>query len=479
MTEYSGAVQNSARTFQTAELASAAFRFVPPMGLPAFASGQNAVVFESAVAGTPTAVRCFTTEPSEGRRRYQALGSLQARSPVAALASADWVDDALAVNGRSWPIVTMEWVSGQQLHEWVESNLNSSATLRNAAAQWLEITMALRSVRLAHGDLQHGNILVSDDGTIRLIDFDQVWLEELAGVVPDEVGHPNYQHPDRGANGHWGEHIDWFSALVIYVSFLALAADPGLWDCHMGDNLILTEEDFRGPTSIWGRLFASPDPQVAHLSNLLADSCTESPLMTTDLGGLVKHHESVKVEDAATLDASWSVDSRGVVTGAAGAGSQGFDSATVSSAATGRHGEWWNQGTADASPQEDTARSRQQPRGGPRQREERDRQDVHDSWSGAANGSGAPEPEEPDLSDLPPPTGPRLADLPPTSRQRGPASPVVQVLLALALVVVYFATAEAVAGLETLSKIDAVGAAVSFVPAAVIAFLLRGSWGSP
>jgi hypothetical protein len=52
----------------------------------------------------------------------------------------------------------------------------------------------------AHGELQHGNVLVDANGQHSLIDLGAVWLPSLRPGLshlppPDEVGHPSYQPP--------------------------------------------------------------------------------------------------------------------------------------------------------------------------------------------------------------------------------------------------------------------------------------------
>ena len=65
------------------------------------------------------------------------------------------------------------------------------------------------------------------------------------------MGHKNYQHPKRTAEDY-DDYVDNFPALVVYLSLLALAADPGLWSFYNDDNLILTNRDYANPSSSKG-----------------------------------------------------------------------------------------------------------------------------------------------------------------------------------------------------------------------------------
>ena len=58
--------------------------------------------------------------------------------------------------------------------------------------------------------------MVDQAGTLRLVDYDGVWVPQLARMArPIEIGHPNYERPGRQ---EWGQWFDTFSALVIYLS---------------------------------------------------------------------------------------------------------------------------------------------------------------------------------------------------------------------------------------------------------------------
>ena len=325
MTDYAAAVQNPGATFRLPALAQASFATMPPLGLPAIASGQNAVVFTANIGATTTAVRCFTTECADGRHRYQSLEQHRRTRDVPAMAKASWVDDAIELNGDVWPVVTMDWVHGEQLHEYVALHKDNPAVIAALADAWVDTCASLRDAEVAHGDLQHGNVIIEDGGAVRLIDFDGIWVRDVASSPPSEVGHPNYQHPARKDTGAWGWSIDWFSALGVLVSLRALASDTSLWDLHMGENLIFREEDFWGDAPVWDRLERSSDLDVRNWSQLLAEACAHEPDAPYDLPTILNHGLVASDGSTATTTAT-----RPTETGAEPA------------AETSSVGAWWN-----------------------------------------------------------------------------------------------------------------------------------------
>ena len=90
----------------------------------------------------------------------------------------------------------MEWLSGEILGNYIAANISNAKALSNLANQIAEIYATLRSLNIAHGDLQHGNIIVSQ-GRLYLIDYDGMFVPDLKGKGSHEVGSPNYQHPNR------------------------------------------------------------------------------------------------------------------------------------------------------------------------------------------------------------------------------------------------------------------------------------------
>lgn len=119
----------------------------------------------------------------------------------------------------------------------------------NLAEKFYKLVSDLKKHGIAHGDLQHGNILVVNNG-LSLVDYDGMFVPGLEGLPSNELGHPNYQHPLRSRND-FGPYLDNFSAWCIYISLLALAADPGLWDrINAGDeHICFRRKDIENPGS--------------------------------------------------------------------------------------------------------------------------------------------------------------------------------------------------------------------------------------
>jgi predicted flap endonuclease-1-like 5' DNA nuclease len=173
----------------------------------------------------------------------------------------------------------MEWVKGELLNEYIRKHLGNSIALLDLAKRWFSMVTALQAAGIAHGDLQHGNVVVVN-GELRLIDYDGMYVPTLAGRASNEVGHRNYQHPQR-TEFDFGISTDNFAAWVIYITLLALSIDPGLWHRVQGGDeyLLFRREDFADPLSsaTFALLSKHSDQRLETLANFFQSLLFYSP----------------------------------------------------------------------------------------------------------------------------------------------------------------------------------------------------------
>jgi hypothetical protein len=270
---YLEAIQTPSVCFAEPRL-KAALIYSNDMGMPQAATGRSAIVFRADVDSADVALRCFTREAEGQQKRYQELHEHLAHSIPRYMVDFIYWDREILVEGTRYPVVEMGWVEEQPLHLWVEQHLQRPYHLVRLAAIWLKVVEDLHARRMAHGDLSSDNCLVTRHKP-KLIDYDDFFISRLAGANPGEAGNPHFQHPDRP--GYYALNMDNFPALVIYLSLLALAADPSLWRFHNGKNLIFTDADYLSPnaTPIWEALAGNPDKRIKPLATALAEMCTE------------------------------------------------------------------------------------------------------------------------------------------------------------------------------------------------------------
>ncbi len=274
--DYQEAVQVPTSAFRDPELQDATPR-TNVLGLPQPITGAFAAVFPMTTdAGRTYAAKCFLKEHPEQQTRYEAVSDHLETVDLDALVDFDYQPEGIRVDGADYPLLKMEWVDGTVLNRFVEDHLNAPDVMARLAEAWADLMAELESHDIAHGDLQHGNVLVQsadDDLQLRLVDYDTMYVPALDGWKSAEVGHRNYQHPDR-TDVDFGPSLDRFPGLALYTALRACAVRPSLWDRYdNGENVLFRDADFYDPEAspLFDELAAMDE--VADLVEALRTAC--------------------------------------------------------------------------------------------------------------------------------------------------------------------------------------------------------------
>jgi WD40 repeat protein len=244
---YQAAVQHPTTAFSDPELRAATVT-TGRLGLPRAVAGNFAVTYQLRQAGRRWAVRCFHRDAADRAQRYAAISSTLHALGSSALVEIAYLPTGVRVGQGWYPVTKMPWVDGLTFNRAIEERLARPAALRDLERRFVQLVDDLRHHGIAHGDLQHGNILVDPSGALRLVDYDGMYVPALHGLKASETGDPNYQHPGR--RDQFDADLDRFSALVVVVALRALAAQPGLWQTYnTDDNLLFRRADFAAPSS--------------------------------------------------------------------------------------------------------------------------------------------------------------------------------------------------------------------------------------
>ncbi|AWT52254.1 lipopolysaccharide kinase InaA family protein [Mycolicibacterium smegmatis] len=278
--DYVEALQHPATCFHDQDLKAGQVQLTP-LGMPKAISGNFASVFSvTGASGKRYAVKCFTRQVHGQHQRYQAIHDTLAALAKPWQVGFEYISQGVLVNGHWHAILRMEWVENSQtLIPWVEQNLGNPGLILDVAKQFASCIGDMRDSGIAHGDLQHGNLLIDTDHRLRLIDYDGMFVPSIKNLGSSELGLENYQHPCR-SNTDFGSHLDRFSSWLIYSSLLALAAHPGLWTTLRKDGdekLLFGKEDFVAPFTTIKRIatLGSPHTEISSvLTDLLASAAT-------------------------------------------------------------------------------------------------------------------------------------------------------------------------------------------------------------
>jgi serine/threonine protein kinase len=271
--DYNEAIQNPATSFADPLLRRGA-ALLNNLGLPLPRSGNFADVYPFRDStGRLWALKCFTRPVSDLPQRYAAIDRHLQRYSLPFTVGFRFHPRGIRIRGQWFPLLQMDWVDGVTLDEFIRRHGQSSANLEALFRIWVRLCRRLRQSDVAHGDLQHGNVMLvpssqPDRLGLMLIDYDGMWVPELARRPPAEIGHPHYQHPAR-AEGYYGPDIDRFPHLVIACALRALIVGGyDLWRQHdTGDHLLFRDQDFTQPeqSALLRQLWTYDDPILSSL----------------------------------------------------------------------------------------------------------------------------------------------------------------------------------------------------------------------
>lgn len=215
--------------------------------LPRSITGSFASVYRMHCKNKDFALRLFLSNIRDQHERYALISDFVQHDDLPYTVTFDFLTQGIKIHGEWLPALKMDWLEGEQLDDYIVENLANPNKLGQLLEKFVKMMQEMRRAGIAHGDLQHGNILVCKD-ELRLVDYDGMFVPAMKDFTANELGHRNYQHPDRAAH-HFGPYLDNFSAWIIYASLYALQIDSRLMHQLGGgdDCLLFRQSDFLDP----------------------------------------------------------------------------------------------------------------------------------------------------------------------------------------------------------------------------------------
>ncbi len=220
-------------------------------GNPVMSCGNFAVVFKMKDErdGKFYALKCFIKDQDGRTEAYKQITDELEYVSKDFITSIKYLEKELFVNTSNsdvseFPVLMMDWVDGVTLDKYIREHLNNQYDLRLITFQFCRLAAWLMAQPFAHGDLKPDNILVKNDASLVMVDYDGMFVPAMRGQKAREIGSPDYRHPARSIYD-FNEHIDDFSLATIAMQLYAIALKPNLLTTAKGDTLLLTESDYR------------------------------------------------------------------------------------------------------------------------------------------------------------------------------------------------------------------------------------------
>lgn len=256
--------------------------------------GQYAAVYRFVKpSGEAIALRCLLqAPPPDVQFRCLEQQAYLKQHPLPYFVDTGYHEDAIQIGQDLYPVFTMTWVQGKTLHSSVQRlcAMGQAQALSRLASQWERMLAALKKVGVAHGDLHPLNALVGDNGELKLVDYDTLFVPALSSLPAPLSGCEGYVHPSylSGTPRPFDSAMDMFGGAIVLLSLRALADDPTKFGQFSRDNLLFTGEDLLKPnqSKLFDLLEKHPSMGISGLASALRDECRqplETGLLTPDI----------------------------------------------------------------------------------------------------------------------------------------------------------------------------------------------------
>ena len=218
-------------------------------GNPVMSSGNFAVVFKMQdTDGKIFALKCFTRDQEGRNESYRLIADELKDVSSPYITNIQYLEKELFVDTNTddneFPVLLMDWVEGETLDKYIKNHISEPLCLEMLACDFAYLADWLLKQPFAHGDLKPDNILVKDDGSLVLIDYDGMYVPKMRGQKARELGSPDFRHPQR-TEDDFDEHIDDFAVVTILLSIKALSLNNNLLDTlNAKDCVLLHTQDF-------------------------------------------------------------------------------------------------------------------------------------------------------------------------------------------------------------------------------------------
>jgi len=218
------------------------------MGDPFYYPGNFAAVFKVKNNDRYHALRFFTKKNDDAINRYKHLHDFFQNIKLPFILHFEYLKDAINVKSgktnRKFPILKMDWVQGQELEKILKNADKNKMKL--IKTNFKEMIDSMEQNHIAHGDLHPKNILLGNDGNLKLVDYDCFYIPDFQGDYMPEIGDKDCQHPNR-QNFDYNDKIDRFSALVLYLAISSIEENPKLTHDPNHLEFIFTQRDYEEP----------------------------------------------------------------------------------------------------------------------------------------------------------------------------------------------------------------------------------------
>ena len=264
-------------------------------GEPVMSSGNFAVVFKMMDdKGKFHAVRCFHREQEGRGRSYKLICEYLAKVSSPYLLPIKYFEKELFVDSDEYPVLLMDWVEGQTLDKYLRKVIDNEKSLRKLVDNFRQLAIWLLDQPFAHGDLKPDNILVKEDGSLVLVDYDGMFVPAMEGQSARELGSPDFREPSRDRSV-FDKNIDNFPIVSILLSLeMIVGKKDYLVRYGAEDRLLFSHDDYLNlrKCSVFKRALISYG-YIPELASMLENMAARKNCNIDNLKALLKNDNQI------------------------------------------------------------------------------------------------------------------------------------------------------------------------------------------
>ena len=220
-------------------------------GEPLRSSGAFAVVFkmQDEDTGRKYAIKCFIEEQIGREQSYDVISQTLRNNRSPYLMEVNYLDkelfvDTMISDETEYPVLQMDWIEGETMESFISTHHRDTLSIRNLYERFCDLALWLRTKPFAHCDIKPDNIMIKNDGSLVLIDYDGMFVPDFAGKKSPTTGTQAFSHPLRTADD-FNKDIDDFALASMSISLLAMSEDPTLFQTYGApDRLLFSSDDY-------------------------------------------------------------------------------------------------------------------------------------------------------------------------------------------------------------------------------------------
>ena len=202
-------------------------------GEPYYSGGESSVVFKmkDEQTGKCYALKCFTEEQEGRAEAYRQIEEELKFVDSPYITSVKYLEKELFVDSDSedneHSVLLMDWIEGKTMEAYINAYFMDGHAMAMLYYQFCKMVDWLRSQSFAHGDIRLDNIIVRPNGTLTLVDYDDMFVPAMKGRKSPTISTKNFSHPLRTIED-FGETTDDFALVSIALSLKAISLDSSL-----------------------------------------------------------------------------------------------------------------------------------------------------------------------------------------------------------------------------------------------------------